>query len=328
MSIKSEITRLQNAKTAIATAIKNKGVSVPTGTKLDEMSSLINNISTGTSTSDATAIASDVLQGKTAYNATGKITGTIASYSGEHTDGAEEGTAGIFPSGTLNVTQVGTYDVTNYASATFSVTTQTKSVTAGTSSTTVTPDSGKYLSSVTVNPTPTETKTVTPTASSQSITPTSGKYLSKVTVNAIPSSYIIPSGTKTITENGTHDVKSYASVSVNVASSGSGGGGEYEYVNVSIGKVAGISAISVYYSQVNTNNTITQGYKSCTSFYTDISRVLKGSIVMVYTTTSPINVTCTNCNLIRATDFTGSYRGIFIPTTSTSNVKIHISNSG
>ena len=188
MSIKSEITRLQNAKTAIATAIKNKGVSVPTGTKLDEMGSLINNISTGTSTSDATAIASDVLQGKTAYNATGKITGTIASYSGEHTDGAEEGTAGIFPSGTLNVTQVGTYDVTNYASATFSVST--------------------------------EAKTVTPSASTQNVTPTSGKYLSKVTVNPIPSNYIIPSGTKTITSNGTHDVSTYASVSVNVASSG------------------------------------------------------------------------------------------------------------
>jgi hypothetical protein len=64
-------------------------------------------------------------------------------------------------------------------------------------------------------------KTVTPTTSVQNVTPDSGyDGLSKVTVNAIPSTYIQPSGTKTVTTNGTHDVKSYASVSVNVASTG------------------------------------------------------------------------------------------------------------
>ena len=50
--------------------------------------------------------------------------------------------------------------------------------------------------------------------------------LSKVTVNPIPSQYIIPSGTKTITENGTGiDVASYASVNVNVSEGGGSGGG-------------------------------------------------------------------------------------------------------
>ena len=73
---------------------------------------------------------------------------------------------------------------------------------------------------ITVAAVPTQTKTVTPTTSAQNVTPDSGKFLSKVTVNSIPSTYVQPTGTKTVTTNGTHDVKSYASVNVNVASSG------------------------------------------------------------------------------------------------------------
>lgn len=47
MSISSEITRLENAKAAIAAAIAEKGVTVPDGTKLDSMAALIDNIETG-----------------------------------------------------------------------------------------------------------------------------------------------------------------------------------------------------------------------------------------------------------------------------------------
>lgn len=60
-------------------------------------------------------------------------------------------------------------------------------------------------------------KTVTPTTSSQTAV-ASGRYTTgAVTVAAIPSSYIVPSGTMSITSNGTYDVKNYASVSVNIA---------------------------------------------------------------------------------------------------------------
>ena len=56
----------------------------------------------------------------------------------------------------------------------------------------------------------TQEKTATPTTSSQEITPDSGKYLSKVIVEAIPSDYLIPSGNKEITENGSNiDVSSF-----------------------------------------------------------------------------------------------------------------------
>ena len=47
MSISSEITRISNAKTAIAQSITNKGVTVPSGTKIDGMAALIDSIQTG-----------------------------------------------------------------------------------------------------------------------------------------------------------------------------------------------------------------------------------------------------------------------------------------
>ena len=47
MSISSEITRISNARTAIAESIANKGVTVPSGTKIDGMATLIDSIQTG-----------------------------------------------------------------------------------------------------------------------------------------------------------------------------------------------------------------------------------------------------------------------------------------
>lgn len=47
MSVQSEINRLANAKTALATAIEGKGVTVPEGTKLDGMAALVESIEAG-----------------------------------------------------------------------------------------------------------------------------------------------------------------------------------------------------------------------------------------------------------------------------------------
>lgn len=59
--------------------------------------------------------------------------------------------------------------------------------------------------------------TVTPAKSAQNIAAPDGKVgYSSVTVEKIPDEYIIPSGSQNITENGTYDVTSKASVVVNV----------------------------------------------------------------------------------------------------------------
>ena len=105
--------------------------------------------------------------------------------------------AGATPTQTKSVT-AGTstkyvYPDSGYALSQVTVyptSTQSKSTTAGTSSKTVYPDSGYHLSSVTVSPTPTDSAvTVIPSSNSQTISPSSGHHLSSVTVDAIPSTY-------------------------------------------------------------------------------------------------------------------------------------------
>ena len=138
---------------------------------------------------------------------------------------------GIIPSGTKTITENGTYDVTEYASAKVAVPSEEPNIKSLniTANGTYTATGGvDGYSPITVN-VPTEsdfelqTKSVTPSETAQTVTPDSGyDGLASVSVEAIPSAYVKPSGTKTITQNGTHDVKSYKSVLVGVATSGGG----------------------------------------------------------------------------------------------------------
>lgn len=66
-----------------------------------------------------------------------------------------------------------------------------------------------------------EGKVITPTKEVQTVVASEGyDGLSGVTVNAIPDEYVVPSGELEITENGTYDVKEYASTNINVPTGG------------------------------------------------------------------------------------------------------------
>lgn len=130
------------------------------------------------------ATGADILSGKEAIDGSGnKITGSIATVT-QATPSVSVSTSGLI---TASATQTAGYVSAGTKSGTKQLTTQSA-------------------------------KTITPSTSSQTAV-ASGVYTTgAVTVAAIPSSYVQPSGTKTITTNGTHDVTNYASATVNVAS--------------------------------------------------------------------------------------------------------------
>ena len=157
-------------------------------------------------TTDATAVAGDILSGKTAYAKDTKITGTLGTQTKTATPSSTSQTitpdSGKLLSGL--VVEAAPLD-------------EAQTVTAGTTAKTVSPTAGKLgIKSVTINPTPSSPKTVTPTEAAQNVSPEDGQLLSGVTVNAIPAEYIIPTGSKEITTNGTVDVKAFANATVNV----------------------------------------------------------------------------------------------------------------
>ena len=141
---------VSDGKELVAGAITEKGIVTAADATFQEMADNIGDIETG---------SDPILQEKSDTLSTAKTSTVLTPNNG--------------------------YD--GLSKATVSITTQTKSVTPNASTQTVTPDSGKVLSEVTVNAISTQEKTAaTPSISAQTITPDSGKYLTKVTVPAVP----------------------------------------------------------------------------------------------------------------------------------------------
>ena len=76
---------------------------------------------------------------------------------------------------------------------------------------------------------PNQTKSVEPTKYPQIVKADEGYKLEAVGVREIPSQYIIPTGTKEITENNEYDVTQYSKVKVEVANAGTGTGGNPKF---------------------------------------------------------------------------------------------------
>ena len=206
-------------------------------------------------TADATATAADILLGKTAYVDGAKITGTFSGYrlKGEWTFTSNlryststvnetinfylmaAGTSGDsftsmhWDNGVLTYTNAGGTSYTVYSAYndewSYPVVGDTKNINFGTTAQQVSEEFYNWFTSVatlnsgTSNPN-TTTLTVTPNETIQTFNASDEGYLgySQVTVNAIPEGYIQPSGTLTISENGTHDVTNYASAVVSISS--------------------------------------------------------------------------------------------------------------
>lgn len=162
---------------------------------------------------DDSISASDLLQGVTAHDKSGEVVeGSIPIKTSE--DLTVNGAMVTVPKGYYagSVTK----SVATASQATPSITVDSNGLITATAT-----QYAGYVASGTKSATKQLTaqaaKTITPSKSTQTAV-ASGVYTTgAVTVGAIPSNYIIPSGTKTITANGTHDVKNYASATVNVA---------------------------------------------------------------------------------------------------------------
>lgn len=153
---------------------------------------------------------------------------------------------------------------------------QTKTVTPTESTQVIEADSGyDALESVTVNAisstyvgsgvTRQAAATITPATSSQVAVAADRYTTGAVTVGAIPSQYIVPSGSQTITENGTYDVSDKASVVVDVESSG----GLNWQIDNGNGRVANTSytdtGLSITVAVTGTYNVYWSGFRNTTS---------------------------------------------------------------
>ena len=143
-----------------------------------------------------------------------------------------------------------------------------------------------------------QNKTVTPTTSQQTVTYDSGYTgLGTVTVNRIPTNYIIPSGNKEITANGTGiDVTAYATVSVAVPGGGSTPNPMTLPTSTSSSATSGYtSKATISHSTSTQYLNIPPGYLSAGAYYT-ISATPNGSA------TAPSSISGTSASVSTGTN--------------------------
>lgn len=180
MSLKNYAVMPYSDYVGACNAIREKdGSSAPI--KSGELRLKILGIETGADVSVVTATAADVREGKIIVNAHGiPVEGNMPTAT-QATPSISVNSSGLI---TASASQSAGYVAAGTKSATKQLTTQAaKSITPSTSQQTAV-SSGRYTTgAVTVKAVSTQTKTATPSASSQTIKPDSGKFLSQVTVS-------------------------------------------------------------------------------------------------------------------------------------------------
>lgn len=256
MSIQSEIARITNKRDASFTAVANKGVTVPSGSTIDDLPSLIGAISTSSPTYSITKTLTNVtttnddtvvLQGNSFFAdltpANGCQIRSITVMMGGVDITSQVFTPGT---GTKNITANGTYsaltdDLSGYSQVSVNVPNSYASSDEGkvvSNGALVSQTSAEYTSNDTYDTTLKNSVTINvPNSYSASdegkvvsngalVSQTSATYTSNntydttlinsVTVNVSGGGGITPTGTYTITAPGTYDITNYASVEVDI----------------------------------------------------------------------------------------------------------------
>lgn len=243
------------------------------------------------------AISKIILNGVTQMDVTQDTvasTNLLSGYTATKNDGTKVSGSYVPPSAPTLQTKSKTYTPTTSQ--------QTESIT---------PDSGYDgldKVNITVNAIQTETKSATPSETAQTITPSSGKYLTSVSIGAIASDYV---GSGVTRRSSTDLTASGATVTVpsgyySAQASKSVASGTAGTPTATKGTVSNHS-VSVTPSVTNTTGYITGGTKNGTAVSVSASELVSGTKTVTTTGTSDVtNYASVNVDISFSTIYTGS----------------------
>lgn len=284
MSIKTEIDRIKQSKADIISALKSKGVTVPSDASIDDLSALVEAIEVATdpvlqSKTVSPSTSSQTVKPDSGYDGLSQVTVNAMTTATQATPSISVSSSGLI---TAKSTQTAGYVSAGTKSATKQLTTKGATTwTPKTSNQTIA--SGTYL-----------TGTQTIKGDSNLVASNIKSGVSIFGVTGTLSGGITPTGTLDITNNGTYDVTNYASASVNV-SGGSSSGGGIQTVTVDILDL-GLSGyvynlLKIFYTTYE-NGEIIPKVENLEMIVT--KEVIVGSVVGLIDTSNSLDLYCTS----------------------------------